>query len=196
MSETSNISATHILMDEANHRFANELANAQASLLLTKTKLGVETPLLTAAIARIEAQTRLHRLLSTGGTGSLSSDVLAISQNLLASRIGSSDIDVAFDRALRPVPERCHRIALLALYELINNAFKHGRDSGVLDIRISTRARNLFIRALNEPGSTGSVSFSKRNLAVLAALANSIGGTLRSRWRESEVRVTVVLPYQ
>jgi two-component sensor histidine kinase len=159
-------SLDRLLLDEANHRVANEVASALAAMRIAQSsrRKGSRSKFIDDAIDRLEAFGQCSRLFASVPTGHFDvKDLIeAITETMLTSRSDRSLPRVCIDlQSIVVEGETARRTAMIA-YELINNALKHafGTSGGVLQVQLEAVAHGIVLSVIDDgPGlATGSTS--------------------------------------
>lgn len=150
----------NLLLEEANHRTANEVAAAIAAVRLAR---GAKTPdarlrLLDTAISRLEGFGDCCRLLAAPAAHSTDAGEMLdrLCRSLLTSRnSGGPDTVVLGISPVAAPGETARRIAMVA-HEIITNALKHAfrEPGGTLEVRLEPRAGAIVLSVLDDgPGT-------------------------------------------
>lgn len=186
-----------LIMDEARHRHANEFAAALATLHLVRARMGMDPGLIGEAIARLEAQVALQRLLIEfpRRPHSLGADLARMCHLILRSRSCELPrrINLRAPPSLRSGANA--RILVLIAYELVNNAVKHsGRDGAGIRVGLRGGRLNYRLTVTNGFQQTDGLSVGSAGLAIAASLAKSVGGSFQSSYWGDMARASVILP--
>jgi two-component sensor histidine kinase len=154
-------SLDRLLLDEANHRIANEVTAALAALHIAQSARGhaARPRLMAAAIDRLESFGESSRILAglSGEATDVGSLLERLCRAMLRSRLGAGPKRVTLDIA--PVildGEAARHLALIA-YELINNTLKHAffGAGSELQIKLKIIAGSLVLVVADDgPGIT------------------------------------------
>ncbi len=152
-------SLDRVLLDEANHRVANEVTSALAALRLAQSSKGQRSRqrMIEIAIDRLEGFGECSRMLA--GLSLAETDagnlVEQLCRAMIRSRIAFVPDRVLLDLGRLVVDgETARRIAMIA-YELIMNALKHAFPvgGGELEIRLKKLGNNIVLSIIDDgPG--------------------------------------------
>lgn len=188
------------LVAEANHRIANSLAavaalvHKQASNLpleeQTSMPAGQVRRLLGEVRSRIDAVSRLHRILSSLPAeapidlGTYLQQIAAEVVSTLA-RPGSTALHFTCELGVRVAPERALYLGLAAV-EIITNAIKYSHPAGVdgtISIKIWRTPRSVMIEITDDgvgfpAGWTPDSETGGGGLKIVRSLVNQVGGRI------------------
>lgn len=151
------ITSALLLLDEARHRHANELACALASLQLAKAGIREPGPLIDKAIARIEAQAALERLLLDPGTEQLAY-VLFRLLDLIRSARGCEN-GIHLKAATTRIRQHATMRSILTLtYELTINAMRAAGPGGLVEVLVRRRPGGMDLVVRNRIAETDTPS--------------------------------------
>lgn len=172
------------LIEEINHRVANEYAEAIASLSLAASRAGDDEVKVTLARVanRLRDHADSHRVLippSTDSTANLADYIGRICQAYSKATLAERGVLLALDMADVELPaDRCWRIGLV-LTELIRNAARHGLlgGGGKISVRIAQSSGQL-ICAVSDTGQRPTHSIPGRGQHVIRSLVADLGGSV------------------
>jgi two-component sensor histidine kinase len=194
-----------LLLDEANHRVANEVAAALAAMRIAQSARyrGSRIRMIDAAIDRLEGFGQCARLFAGVPSGFTDVGVLVedVSRAMLRSRMDGRPTHMVLDvKSIVVDGETARRVAMIA-YELINNALKHAFDSGggLLEVRLEPLAGGIVLSVIDdgpglEPGhalASGEEGLGGRIVSDLVRLS---GGHLACTTGPNGTAVRVMLP--
>ena len=157
-----------VLLDEANHRIANEVASALAALRLAQSAKGQQTRqrMIEIAIDRLEGFGECSRMLAGLSLGKTDAGDLVeqLCRAMIRSRIAFVPDRVLLDLGKLVVDgETARRIAMIA-YELIMNTLKHAFPvgGGELEIRLKKFGDNIILSIIDDGPGLGQSSVAER----------------------------------
>lgn len=198
-------SLDRLLLDEVNHRIANEVTAALAALHIAQSARGqaARPRLMAAAIDRLESFGECSRILAgmTHEVTDIGSVLERLCRAMLRSRLGSGPKQVILDIA--PVAldgENARHLAMIA-YELINNTLKHaffgsGRE---LQVKLKIIAGSLVLVVADDgPGITSAskvpIVGKRLGRRILRDLVRACNGHLEVQSGAHGTMVQVTLP--
>lgn len=198
-------SLDRLLLDEANHRIANEVSAALAALRLASSAKGRRSggQLIALAISRLEGFGECARILAGVTTAATDAGHLIeqLCRAMLRARVGKLPARVILD--LSPVVvngELARRTAMIA-YELITNSLKYAFPvaGGELEIRLKVLADNLVLTVIDDgPGlskDNASITSGKRlGGRIVGEIVRACSGCIECESSLEGTTVHVLLP--
>jgi two-component sensor histidine kinase len=198
-------SIDRLLLDEANHRAANEVTSALAALHLAQSAKShrVRKQMLDLAIDRLQGFGACSRLMAGVGAAPINVGLLIeqVCEAVLKSRVGTSLKTVVIDLAeVVTDGETARRMTMIA-YELVTSALKHAfHDGGKrLDVHLFKRAGSIVLIVQDDgPGveimATLQSRTSKLGSRIMRDLVRSSFGSLECKSGPGGTSVQVMLP--
>lgn len=186
----------HFVAMEMSHRHANEFAAALAALHLVRARTGGDDPILGQAIARLEGNVNLERLLLHPPTNRVVDTLRTLCELMTATRTSAPTFAIRAlgDGVMNRLDD--HRLFLRVGYELLANAAKHQTEGGPrirVGLVIGRRGLRLTVsnhsRAPIPQGDERSMG-----LLIVRRLAGLVGGRLSARWENGRFVTTAVFP--
>lgn len=194
-----------LLLDEANHRIANEVASALAALRLAQSAKGqrARSQMIDMAIDRLEGFGECSRMLA--GMTSVQTDAGALIERMcramMRSRVGSGPQRVLLD--LGPVMvdgETARRIAMIA-HEILTNALKHAfrHAGGSLEVRLETLIDSVVLSIVDDgpglgPGPSSLTAGKRLGGRIVGDLVRASCGSMECDTGPHGTAVHVMLP--
>lgn len=194
-----------LLLDEANHRVANEVAAALAAMRIARSSRlsGSGIGMIDAAIARLEGFGQCARIFASVPTGTTDVGILVegISRAMLRSRVNGSPTSLVVDvMSIIVDGEMARRMAMIA-YELVNNALKHAFSSrgGVLEVRLEPVAHGIVLSVIDDgpglrPGNSSTSEGERLGGRIVSDLVRISGGHLACTTGPNGTAMRVMLP--
>ena len=193
-----------LLLDETNHRVANEVASALAAMRIAQSSRGKSSRarMIDVAIDRLEAFGECSRIFASVPSGS--TDVGALVESISLAMLRSR-IDGRYTRLALELPsialdgETARRIAMIA-YELVNNALKHtSKIGGELEVRLDTAADGVVLSVTdNGPGygprNSSGPARHKLGGRIVSELISASGGHFACTTGPGGTAVRIMLP--
>ncbi len=194
-----------LLLDEANHRVANEVSSAIAALRLALSAKGERARelMIKIAIDRLEGFGECSRLLASVSVADTDAANLLeqICRAMVRSRVGEKPDRVRLDlREARVAGETARRTAMIA-FELVTNALAYAfsKPGGELTVRLERIVDGLVLTIIDDgPGfepAMASVSGGKRlGGRIVSEIVRVSGGTLECDTGPHGTAIRVTLP--
>jgi two-component sensor histidine kinase len=199
-------SIDRLLLDEANHRAANEVTSVLAALRRARSakERRVRQQMLDLAIDRLQGFGDCSRLMAGMSTAPVNVGLLVaqVCEAVLKSRVGTSLKTVVIDLAdVMTDGETAKRLAMIA-YELVTNALKHAFQGGGkrLTVHLSKQAGSIVLMVQDDgPGveAAGTLPSENSQLGsrIVRELVRSSFGSLEWKSEPGGTLVQVVLPH-
>ncbi|HEX4079706.1 MAG TPA: sensor histidine kinase [Rhizomicrobium sp.] len=185
-----------LLVEEIEHRVANEFSMAMSSISLAAARSS--SPEVKAALAgtarRLQDFACVHRSLQPPRAGALVnlSDYLEqLCESLVRARLKERGIRLTLvTQDMEIAPERCWRVGLI-LSELITNSVRHAflSPGGTIAVEIQS-AEGVVQCLVSDNGRSTAGASPGRGTRIVDALAGELGGSV---WREFNSEGTTVL---
>jgi two-component sensor histidine kinase len=194
-----------LLLDEANHRAANEAAAALAAMRLAQSSRfrGSRGRMIDAAIDRLEGFGQCARIFAgvPSGHTDVGALVVGVSEAMLRSRVDGSPTHLAVEvESITVDGEIARRTAMIA-YELINNALKHAFSTGGgrLEVRLEQVVGGIVLSVIDdgpglEPINSSAVSRQGLGGRIVRDLVRMSAGHLACTTGPNGTAVRVMLP--
>ena len=194
-----------LLLDETNHRVANEVTSALAAMRLARSAKGqhVRNELIHIAVNRLEGFGECARIFASANAMPTNAGALVeqVCRAMMRSRLGPGPERVLLDlRELVVDGETARRIAMIS-YELVTNALKHAfqRTGGELDVRLHLLGGNIVLSVIDDgpglgPGGSSVTTGNRLGGRIVGDLVRASCGTMECRSGPKGTAVHVMLP--
>lgn len=196
-----------VLLDEANHRVANEVASALAAMRLAQSAKGQRArhEMIDLAIDRLEGFGECSRMLA--GLTAAQTDAGALIERMcramMRSRVGAGPQRVLLD--LGPVMvdgETARRIAMIA-HEILTNALKHAfrHSGGSLEVRLEMLLDSVVLSIIDDgpglgPGPSSLTAGKRLGGRIVGDIVRASRGSMECDSGPNGTAVHVMLPKQ
>jgi two-component sensor histidine kinase len=188
-----------LLLREFSHRINNEFASAIGALSIAARSANDEAKAaLAAAQDQLQMFARVHHALQMPEHTSCidaAAYLRRLCRAISRSRLESKDIELLLvERTFQMNSERCWRLGLI-VSELITNAERHAFRNGGGLIRVELLPSLSFIECrVTDNGTSKENTRPRHGLKIVAALANSLGGTIDQRFGPRGATAVLIFP--
>ena len=192
-----------LLLQEATHRMANELASAIAAIRLVKSARGsgARWRMLDRALERLEGCAELHLMLARPPRGSVdaAAEIKGVCGPLVRARPGAEESGVFLDLEPVVVDAGVARRLAPVTAELVANAIRYALDgrAGRLDVTLRLVRDDLVLSVVDDgPGMRVDAAPQGTGLGsgIVRSLVERAGGVLSIESRCGGTAVQVIMP--
>jgi two-component sensor histidine kinase len=185
----------NLLLAEERHRTANEIASVLALLRLASRR-GMDTVShIEETIARLEGFERSRRILARSSI--LGCDVLhELTMLLDAIQLGRPDatpVTLVADAPSLPLRAGLAHTFLIAAYELVTNALKHGATGDAIRVECQIRSRLVMLEVISRASDAIVPQGSGSGLRIVRMLCEKERGLFATRFEGDEHVARIVL---
>ena len=184
------------LLNDEQHRTANELAAALAALQLVRRMRSGRSDLIDTAIARLEGFASTRRTLTDSQFAGADAviELPLLFAGMMRGRHGFAEIDFMTSCIHLPLNGRVAGTLLRCAHEMVTNAWKHSDAEAPIRVTLRATATKLELAVLNDCVTQSSAGSRGCGQTISQALCRHAGGRYQRRMLRDVHIARVILP--